>query len=114
MFISNMERSAKKQSSVADTGVVSAVYTYENMKDWIDTSKAMLDLKNIKSIDTKSLGGGKVNFDLHYTGSLEDLYNALPEIGLSYKKNWRENRSFYSCDSLAPLSKSRVEFFFCN
>ena len=85
MFISNMERSAKKQSSVADTGVVSAVYTYENMKDWIDTSKAMLDLKNIKSIDTKSLGGGKVNFDLHYTGSLEDLYNALPEIGLSYK-----------------------------
>ena len=85
MFISNMERSAKKQSGVVDTGVVSAVYTYENMKDWIDTSKAMLDLKNIKSIDTKSLGGGKVNFDLHYTGTLEELYNALPEIGLSYK-----------------------------
>ena len=85
MFISNMERQAKKQSGIEDTGVVSAVYTYRDMKDWIETSKAMLDLKNIKSIDTKSLGNGKVSFDLHYSGSLEDLYNALPEIGLSYK-----------------------------
>ncbi len=85
MFISNMERNAKKQDGVENINVISAVYTYQNMKEWIETSKAMLDLKNIKSIDAKSIGNGKVSFDLHYEGTLDDLYNALPEIGLSYK-----------------------------
>lgn len=85
MFISNMERSAKKQSGVAESGVISAVYTYQDMKDWISKSNALKTLESVKDIDTKSMGGGKVNFDLHYNGSLDDLFNALPELGLSYE-----------------------------
>ena len=85
MFISNLERSAKKQSGVEENGVLSAVYTYQDLKEWIETSKAMAEMKNIKSIDTKSMGGGKVNFDLHYSGSLDELWNSLIELGLSHE-----------------------------
>ena len=85
MFISNLERSAKRQSGKDESGVLSAVYTYQDMKEWIETSKVMLDLKNIKSIETKSIGGGKVNFDLHYTGSTDELWNSLIELGLSHE-----------------------------
>lgn len=85
MFISNMERSAKKQSGVEEKGVVSAVYAYQDMKDWINKSNTLKTLKNVKMIDTKSMGGGKVNFDLHYSGSLDDLLGELPELGLSYE-----------------------------
>lgn len=85
MFISNMERMAKKQSGVNDTGVVSAVYAYQDMKDWIDKSNTLKTLENVKMIDTKSMGGGKVNFDLHYTGSLDDLFESLSELGLSHE-----------------------------
>ena len=85
MFISNMERSAKKQSGMIENGVISAVYAYQDMKDWIAKSNALKTLENVKMIDTKGMGGGKVNFDLHYNGSLEDLLDALPELGLSYE-----------------------------
>ncbi len=85
MFISNMERMAKKQNGVNDTGVVSAVYAYQDMKDWIDKSNTLKTLENVKMIDTKSMGGGKVNFDLHYTGSLDDLFESLSELGLSHE-----------------------------
>ena len=85
MFISNMERMAKKQNGVNDTGVVSAVYAYQDMKDWIEKSNTLKTLENVKMIDTKSMGGGKVNFDLHYTGSLDDLFESLSELGLSHE-----------------------------
>ena len=85
MFISNLERSAKKQKGAEEGGVLSAVYTYQDMKEWIETSKAMAEMKNIKSIDTKSMGGGKVNFDLHYSGSVDELWHSLIELGLSHE-----------------------------
>lgn len=85
MFISNMERTAKKQSGTVDNGIISAVYTYLDMKDWITKSNALNSLENVKMIDTKSIGAGKVNFDLHYTGSLDELWNSLADLGLSHE-----------------------------
>ena len=73
----------KMESSFHKAVKVEAIVLDSSSK--YDSDANLIMVKNIKSIDTKSLGGGKVNFDLHYTGSLEDLYNALPEIGLSYK-----------------------------
>lgn len=85
MFISNMERAAKKQNKITDTGVISVVYSYQDMRDWIEKNKALSALENVKFINTKSMGAGKVSFDLHYSGSLEDLWTALQEIGLSHE-----------------------------
>lgn len=85
MFISNMERENQKESAVAAKGVINAVYTYETMKDWIEKNKAIVELSNVDSIDTKSMGAGKVNFDIHYSGSIDELWSALQELGISHE-----------------------------
>ena len=85
MFISNMERESQKESTVAAKGVINAVYTYETMKDWIEKNKAIVELSNVDSIDTKSMGAGKVNFDIHYSGSIDELWSALQELGISHE-----------------------------
>ncbi|MBP5352630.1 MAG: hypothetical protein J6Y91_02560 [Alphaproteobacteria bacterium] len=84
MFISNMERNAKNQESVTSVSSINVVYMYQNMKDWLQKSRMIEDLSQVEGIDTKSFGGGKVNFALRYTGSLDDLWNALQDLGLSH------------------------------
>lgn len=85
MFISNMERNARYMERPTTTGTINAVYMYENMKDWLSKSTAMDALPMVEGIDTKSFGGGKVNFTIRYTGSLEDLWQAFQELGLSHE-----------------------------
>lgn len=87
MFISNMEREAKnnEDSGAAAVGIVNAVYVYQNMKDWLTKSKMLTALEQVEGIDTKSFGGGKVNFAIRYTGSLEDLWSAMQENGFSHE-----------------------------
>ena len=55
------------------------------MKDWLIKSKAIADLEQVEGIETKSFGGGKVNFSIRYTGDIEDLWSALQEIGFSHE-----------------------------
>jgi len=85
MFISNMEREARGRETTSTVGTINAVYEYRNMKDWLEKSKAMSALPQIEGIDTKSFGGGKVNFSIRYSGSLDDLWMALQEIDLSHE-----------------------------
>jgi IS1 family transposase len=42
-------------------------------------------LPMVEGIDTKSFGGGKVNFGIRYTGKLDNLWQALQELGLSHE-----------------------------
>ncbi|MBO6281076.1 MAG: hypothetical protein J6N49_00945 [Alphaproteobacteria bacterium] len=85
MFISNMQREAKNADDVAAVNNINAVYAYQDMKDWLNKSKSISDLPQVEGIDTKSFGGGKVNFTIRYTGNLDDLWTALQEIGLSHE-----------------------------
>lgn len=85
MFISNMERTAKNSDQTVSVNSLSAVYGYQNMKDWLIKSKAIADLEQVEGIETKSFGGGKVNFSIRYTGDIEDLWSALQEIGFSHE-----------------------------
>ncbi len=85
MFISNMERNARYNERPTAAGTINAVYMYENMKDWLGKSTAMDALPMVEGIDTKSFGGGKVNFTIRYTGALDDLWQALQELGLSHE-----------------------------
>ena len=85
MFISNMQREAKNVGDVMAVNNVNAVYAYQDMKDWLAKSKAIADLPQVEGIDTKSFGGGKVNFSIRYTGTLDDLWTALQEIGFSHE-----------------------------
>lgn len=85
MMISNMEREAKNNSSETTEHSFSAVYIYQDMKDWLNKSKILAELPMVEGIDTKSFGGGKVNFSVRYTGSMQDLWNALQENGFSHE-----------------------------
>lgn len=86
MYISNMEREVKNNDNSGPSfGVINAVYVYQNMKDWLIKSKALSDLEQVEGIDTKSFGGGKVNFAIRYTGSLDDLWAAMQEAGFSHE-----------------------------
>jgi hypothetical protein len=85
MMISNMEREAKNNASENTEHSFSAVYIYQDMKDWLNKSKILSELPMVEGIDTKSFGGGKVNFSVRYTGSLQDLWNALQENGFSHE-----------------------------
>ena len=86
MYISNMEREAKSSDDAGPTmGVINAVYVYQNMKDWLVKSKTLSELKSVEGIDTKSFGGGKVNFAVRYTGSLDDLWLEMQENGFSHE-----------------------------
>lgn len=85
MFISNMERSAQSLENNVANGTVNAVYSYQNMKEWIDKSKAIMALANVENLDTKSFGGGKVNFTITYTGTQDELWSALQSLGLSHE-----------------------------
>ena len=85
MFISNMEREARGQETASSVGTINAVYEYHNMKDWLEKSKSMAALDQVEGIDTKSFGGGKVNFSIRYNGSLDDLWAAMQEIDLSHE-----------------------------
>ncbi|MBR2136759.1 MAG: hypothetical protein IJ852_02215 [Alphaproteobacteria bacterium] len=85
MYISNMERQMKNAEKSISVGQINAVYIYQDMKDWLTKSTAMTELSMVEGIDTQSFGGGKVNFIIRYTGSLEALWQALQEIGLSYE-----------------------------
>lgn len=85
MYISNMERQMKNSENSKTAGQISAVYMYQNMKDWLTKSTAMSELSVVEGIDTQSFGGGKVNFSIRYTGSLDNLWLALQEIGLSHE-----------------------------
>lgn len=86
MSISNMEREAKNNDKGdISQGVVNAVYVYQNMKDWLIKSKLLSELAQVEGIDTKSFGGGKVNFSIRYTGSLDDLWLDMQENGFSHE-----------------------------
>lgn len=85
MFISNMQREVKNAGDVMAVNNINAVYAYQDMKDWLTKSKAIADLPQVEGIDTKSFGGGKVNFSIRYTGALDDLWTALQEIGFSHE-----------------------------
>jgi len=86
MAISNMERESKNNDKGdISQGVVNAVYVYQNMKDWLIKSKLLAELAQVEGIDTKSFGGGKVNFSIRYTGSLEDLWLDMQENGFSHE-----------------------------
>lgn len=86
MYISNMEREVKNENGGAVSyGVVNAVYVYQNMKDWLTKSKALSEIEGVEGIDTKSFGGGKVNFAIRYSGSLEDLWLSMQENGFSHE-----------------------------
>lgn len=87
MFISNMERETENSSGIAANGTLNAVYEYGNMKEWLAKSAAITALSQVDSIDTKSIGGGKVSFTINYNGSLEDLLSSFQELGLSYELN---------------------------
>ncbi len=86
MFISNMERDSRQADNAPPaTGLINAAYTYTDMKDWLTRSVAMTNLPMVEGVDVKSFGGGKVSFSIRYTGSLEHLWEALQEIGLSHE-----------------------------
>lgn len=85
MFISNMERNAKNAVDAVTTDTINAVYMYQNMKDWLDKNSVMSGLPMVEGIETNSLGGGKVSFLLRYTGTLDDLWQALQEQGISHE-----------------------------
>ena len=86
MYISNMERAAKSSSeSGISYGVINAVYVYQDMKDWLTKSKALESLEPVEGIETKSFGNGKVNFTIHYSGSLDDLWLNMQENGFSHE-----------------------------
>lgn len=83
MMIANMEREAKTNASENAIHVLNAVYIYQDMKDWLAKSKIIADLDMVESVETKSFGSGKVNFSISYTGTLQNLWNALQENGFS-------------------------------
>jgi hypothetical protein len=80
-----MERNTKTDTGAATTDSINAVYIYQNMKDWLDKNALITNLPMVENIDTKSFGGGKVNFSISYTGSLDDLWTALQELGISHE-----------------------------
>ncbi len=85
MAISNMERESKNNASENTEHSLNAVYIYQDMKDWLMKSKVLSELPMVEGVDTKSFGGGKVNFSIRYTGSLQDLWNTLQENGFSHE-----------------------------
>lgn len=85
MFISNMERRATYTANPTTAGTINAVYMYSDMKDWLTKNNALTNLPMVEAIDTKSFGGGKVNFSIRYTGALDDLWQAMQEMGLSHE-----------------------------
>lgn len=84
MFISNMERNIQGEDNAAVKSI-NAVYMYQDMKDWLIKSKALSELDAVEGVETKSFGGGKVNFSINYTGSLEHLWDILQENGFSHE-----------------------------
>lgn len=86
MFVSNMERETEKSSVNGDEGFVNIVYVYQNMKDWLQKSNAMSKLPQIEALDTRSFGGGKVNFVIKYRGNIDDLWTALLDMGISHEQ----------------------------
>ena len=85
MVISNMERESKNNASENTEHILNAVYIYQDMKDWLMKSKVLAELPMVEGVDTKSFGGGKVNFSIRYTGSLQDLWNTMQENGFSHE-----------------------------
>lgn len=85
MVISNMERESKNNDSENTEHILNAVYIYQDMKDWLMKSNMLAELPMVEGVDTKSFGGGKVNFSIRYTGSLQDLWNTLQENGFSHE-----------------------------
>ncbi len=85
MVISNMERDARTGDSENTVHVLNAVYIYQDMKDWLMKSKVLSELPMVEGVDTKSFGGGKVNFAIRYTGKLQELWNTMQENGFSHE-----------------------------
>lgn len=85
MMVSNMERDSRNNASENTVHILNAVYLYQDMKDWLTKSKIITDQEMVEGVDTKSFGGGKVNFSIRYIGKLQDLWNALQDNGLSHE-----------------------------
>ncbi|MBQ8481776.1 MAG: hypothetical protein IJ532_04515 [Alphaproteobacteria bacterium] len=87
MYISNMEREVKNNENKGgiSKGAVNAVYVYQNVKDWLIKSRTIEAMEQVEKVETKSFGGGKVNFVIHYTGSPDDLWLSLQEEGFSHE-----------------------------
>ena len=83
MFIANMERQAKNNSADNSIKTIDAVYMYQDMKDWLLKSKILAELEPVEGIETKSFGGGKVNFSINYIGTLDNLWEVLQQNGFS-------------------------------
>ena len=86
MFIANMERAAINNSADKSIKTINAVYMYQDMKDWLLKSKVLAELEPVEGVETKSFGGGKVNFSISYTGSLDALWEIIQENGFSHEQ----------------------------
>lgn len=85
MFISNMERDSQNNADIATVNSINVVYMYQDMKDWLNKSKIIEDLPQVEGVETKSFGGGKVNFSIRYSGAIDDLWASLQENGFSHE-----------------------------
>lgn len=64
------------------TNKISAVYYYFKLKEWLQTEKKLKNVPQIQSVQTGGLGGGKVQFEVEYSGSLDKLNISLEQAGL--------------------------------
>lgn len=85
MFISNMERESQSNAGNAEEGILNVVYMYDDMRDWLTKSSMLAKMPMVDGIETKSFGGGKVNFSIRYSGPLEDFWQALQEMGFTHE-----------------------------
>ena len=85
-YISNTEKENHSNKQITPVGKIDVLYTYLDMKDWLEKNKAIQELPTVKSVETTALGGGKVAFTINFDGSIDHLWTSLLELGLSHEQ----------------------------
>lgn len=94
LFIEGVQRvkeyilsQAQQQTLATNTAKqeITVLYSYENLRDWVNLQKSIKSAAEVTNITTDALGNGSAQFKITFNGTLDRLQRALRDKRLNLK-----------------------------
>lgn len=69
----------------ATTQEITVLYSYENLRDWVNLQKSIKSAAEVTNITTDALGNGNAQFKITFNGTFDRLQRALRDKRLNLK-----------------------------
>ena len=78
------KRNITESNSMSELNVL---YQYDTLREWLALEQKLKSIRYIDELQVGAMGSGKVQFKIHYLGSMDTLLSALHKNSLNLKPN---------------------------